>query len=404
MKKLFFPLISIFLFFTLHDAKGQTTEGQWEGTLEVMGAKLPLIFKFSKEDETWKGFMDSPSQGAKDIALSKVLVEGNLVSFEHSAANIFYEGILFGDMISGTFKQSGMSFPLDLRKTTNAEVREEIAPNRPQTPEPPFPYFSEEIQFQNKKEGHSLKGTLTIPDGQGPFPAIILVSGSGPQDRNSTIFDHEPFWVIADFLSRNGIAVLRYDERGIGESEGDFGKATSQDFKNDAQYAIQSLRSHQKIDPESVGMLGHSEGGMIAWMLAAEQELAPVDFVIALAGPVVKIPELMAKQTEDISRSTGSPKELVQRQVAINRSFYDLIIKESTIGKIRANLPNLVEEVVSGYEVPEDIKVQQKEALLATFERSLNPWFVYFMQYVPEKDIKNISIPVFAAYGGKTFR
>ncbi|PRY90438.1 alpha/beta hydrolase family protein [Mongoliibacter ruber] len=400
MKKLFFSVYMFLLVLGIQPANCQTVEGQWEGVLEVMGTKLPLIFKFVQEGDSWKGSMDSPSQGAKGIELSKVLIDENMVAFEIAAANIQYEGLLLGEMISGTFKQSGMSFPLDLSKMSDTE-NEDIPLNRPQTPKEPFPYFSEDVSFQNTKEGITLEGTLTIPDGEGPFPAVILVTGSGPQDRNSTIFDHEPFLVIADFLSRNGIIVLRYDERGVGESDGDFSTATSEDFKNDTQYGLQYLRELPQVQKDKVGMLGHSEGGMIAWMLAAENHKTAVDFIIALAGPVVEIPDLMAKQTEDISRSTGNTQEMVSRQVAINRKFYNLIKENASLSDIKSAIPDLVDEVITTYDLPDEVKLQQKEALLATLEVSLNPWLVYFIQYIPEEDIRKIEIPVFAAFGGK---
>lgn len=381
--------------------QAQSAEGSWEGVLDVMGTKLPLVFSFEQKDEIWSGFMDSPSQGAKDIPLTKVLFEDNLLLFEHSAANITFEGILLGDQISGTFKQGGMSFPLALRKRDTIETDEIIKPLRPQTPQAPFPYESKDVSFPNEEVGLNIYGTLTIPEGEGPFPTIILVTGSGPQDRNSTIFDHQSFWVLADFFSKNGVMVLRYDERGVGESDGDFASATSEDFKNDAQHAISYLKTLEQVDTSRIGVLGHSEGGMIAWMMAAEQKKQPLDFIISLAAPVVNIPELMKKQTEDISRSSGSPKALVERQVEINSKFYRLIKDSDDKEMAMEALPALVQEIVAEYDVSDEIRKQQEESLLTTFEKSINPWFVYFMKYEPEVDIKKIEIPVFAAFGVK---
>ncbi|MBW3468071.1 alpha/beta hydrolase family protein [Arthrospiribacter ruber] len=398
MKYLFF--LSITFLFCVQPLKSQELEGSWEGTLDVMGNKLPLIFRFEQSDEQWKGFMDSPSQGARNIALTKVLVVGNMLTFEHLAGGILYEGILMGDMVNGTFKQSGMSFPLNLNKMQEMEKASESR-IRSQTPEAPFPYAEREIEFASETDNVKLKGTLTIPEGNGPFPGVILVTGSGPQDRNSTIFEHEPFWVIADYLSRNGIVVLRFDERGVGGSEGDFGSATSRDFKLDAQSGMKYLQDLQEVDISEIGMLGHSEGGMIAWMVAAEKENSSVDFVISLAGPVVSIPQLMAKQTEDISRSTGNSEELVASQVALNTKFYELIKKYGEVEKIKEMVPELVKEVLDTHELPEEIKAQQAASLTSTLTSSLNPWLVYFIQYEPESDINKIQIPTMAAFGGK---
>ncbi|EOZ98614.1 hypothetical protein A33Q_1268 [Indibacter alkaliphilus LW1] len=398
-KIILFLFVSMMFCFPM--AYGQSLEGSWEGVLDVMGSKLPLVFKFEKADQNWSGFMDSPSQGAKDIPLSKVLFEDNMLIFEHSAANIIYEGIMVGEQVSGNFKQAGMSFPLDLKRKNSTAESNDMGFSRPQTPKEPFDYESKNVSFSNEEVGINLSGTLTIPHGDGPFPALILVSGSGPQDRNSSIFDHEPFWVLADFFSSNGVLVLRYDERGVGESEGDFSAATSEDFKNDAQHAISFLRTLDIVDPDKIGMLGHSEGGMIAWMMAAEAQESPLDFVISLAGPVIAIPELMAKQTEDISRSTGNPKELVERQVSLNTRFYQLIKRSEDEKEVKAQIPDLVDEIVNSYELSEEIKKQQRAAMIATFENSINPWFMFFMKYEAESDIKNIEIPVFAAFGGK---
>lgn len=397
MKYLFFLPFAILI--SIHSSMSQDLEGRWEGTLDVMGNKLPLIFRFEQSDEQWKGFMDSPSQGARNIALTKVLVVGNMLTFEHLAGGILYEGILMEDKVNGTFKQSGMSFPLNLNKMQGMEKASEPR-IRPQTPQAPFPYAEREIEFASTADEIKLKGTLTIPEGNGPFPGVILVTGSGPQDRNSTIFEHEPFWVIADYLSRNGIVVLRYDERGVGGSEGDFGSATSRDFKNDAQSGMQYLRELREVELSKIGMLGHSEGGMIAWMIAAEKENSPVDFVISLAGPVVSIPQLMAKQTEDISRSTGNSEELVASQVALNTKFYELIKKYGEVEKIKEMVPELVKEVLDTHELPEEIKAQQAASLTSTLSSSLNPWLVYFIQYEPESDINKIQIPTMAAFGG----
>lgn len=379
-------------------AQSQELKGSWKGTLEVMGQKLPLVFHFDLDGEEWKGKMDSPNQGAKGIPLSKVLFNGFMLSFELAVGGISYEGLFVEEDIKGTFKQSGMSFPLDLKKDINQNdpVRQL---NRPQHPKPPFEYLEIPIAFENEKEEILLKGLITKPYGDGPFPAVVLVSGSGPQDRNSEIFGHKPFLVMADYLTNQGIVVMRYDERGVGESEGQFSNATSTDFKNDALYALENLRSQSFVDKQRVGVIGHSEGGLIAWLIGVEPEKA--DFLVALAPPVVPIPDLMVKQTEDISRSSGSPKELVNQQVSINRKFYRLITESRNSDEALSKIPELVDEIMGGYGLEKEILEQQANSLSSTFEKSINPWFYNFIKTNPEEYISKIEIPTFAAFGGK---
>jgi dienelactone hydrolase len=291
-----------------------------------------------------------------------------------------------------------MSFPLDLSKELNQNNPDKQL-NRPQHPEPPFEYSEIPVAFQNEREVIQLKGLITKQDGDGPFPAVVLVTGSGPQDRNSEIFGHKPFLVIADYLTKQGIVVLRYDERGVGESEGQFSSATSVDFKDDALFAIEYLRKQAFVDNQRVGVVGHSEGGLISWLIGAEQNKA--DFLVALAAPVVPIPDLMLKQTEDISRTSGSPRELVNQQVSINKKFYDLITNSKNSDDALSKIPELVDEILGGYGLEKEILEQQANSLGSTFEKSINPWFYNFIKTNPEMYISKITVPTFAAFGGK---
>lgn len=395
MKKITLTFL-IFIQFSIVFA--QDLKGSWKSTLEVMGQKLPLVFHFDMESEEWKGTMDSPNQGAKGIPLSKVLFNGVMLNFELAVGGISYEGLFVEESIKGTFKQSGMTFPLDLVRE-NSQENEKKQVNRPQHPTPPFQYSEIAVSFQNEKEGIELKGTITKPQGEGPFPAVVLVTGSGPQDRNSEIFGHKQFLVIADYLTNQGIVVLRYDERGVGESEGQFSSATSVDFKEDAIYALDYLRSLSYVENQKVGLIGHSEGGLIAWLIGAEKNKA--DFLISLAPPVVPIPDMMLKQTEDISRSSGSPQELVNQQVSINKKFYDLIAQSQNSDEALSKIPDLVNEIMAGYGLGKEILDQQASSLSSTFEKSINPWFYNFIKTNPEDYISKITVPTFAAFGGK---
>jgi uncharacterized protein len=390
-------VLGVLILFATYSVHGQELQGSWSGTLEVMGQRLPLNFHFEPAGDDWQGTMDSPNQGAKGIKMSKVLFNGMMLTFEVAMAGITYEGIWAEPGFKGTFKQGAMEFPLDLKRMEIQGAPE--PPKRPQTPNGPFDYEIIETNFKNLAEEITLFGTLTKPRGDGPFPAVVLVTGSGPQNRNSEIFGHQSFWVIADYLTRNGIAVLRYDERGVGESDGVFENATSVDFKTDAQLAVEHLRKFPWTDQAKVGVIGHSEGGLISWMMGAEGK--GLDFIISLAGPVVPIPQLMAKQTADVSRSVGNPKELVERQVSINGKLYQVIAESNSAAEAKEKIDLLAEEMLLEYGLEGEQANQQRQALKEAFSNSLSPWFYNFIRTNPEQYIEKIKLPVFAAFGEK---
>ncbi|TVQ46533.1 MAG: hypothetical protein EA362_07505 [Saprospirales bacterium] len=222
-----------------------------------MGQEIRLVFHFEGEGESRKATMDSPDQGVNGIGVDEVRVNNSEIELKIFAAGITYSGQIKVNEIVGTFKQSGLELPLKLEKMSEGEEVTKIEGKikvRPQDPEQPIPYKEEILGFYNRDEDIRLEGTLTIPEGEGPFPLVVLITGSGPHDRNSEILGHRPFLVIADYLSRHGIAVFRYDERGVGVSEGDFSKATTADFAADAKAAIEMLNEHPAIyanKPES---------------------------------------------------------------------------------------------------------------------------------------------------------
>ena len=257
MKKL---LIVVSIFCSL---VANAQEGRWKGELNLPGTKLPVVFNFSSEGCT----MDSPRQGAVGRKTDWTRSENGDVKISIPTIGGSYEGRLEGKEIKGVFKQMGMSFPLNLTETRL---------NRPQTPVAPFPYTTEEVKFKNGDI--ELNGTLTLPAGfSKKTPVLVMVTGSGQQNRDEELFEHKPFAVIADAFARKGIATLRYDDRFFGDKSKDFGKFTTYDFKEDALAAINLLRGRF----DNVGVLGHSDGGTIALMLAAEGK---VDFAVSMAG------------------------------------------------------------------------------------------------------------------------
>ncbi|MBD8490541.1 alpha/beta hydrolase [Echinicola sp. CAU 1574] len=394
MKK---KLINLFvLFFITWSTFGQGVdlEGSWKGELKVMAQKLPLVFNFHQENGDWKGTMDSPAQGAKGIPVSKVLFTTPMLAFEIDQLKISYQGVLVNDSIQGTFKQGGMEFPLNLSKRAEGES---TLGARPQEPKPPFDYDIIETSFTNLKEGITLKGTITKPKGMGPFPAVVLVSGSGKQNRNGELLGHQPFWVIADYLSRNGIAVLRYDERGAGESEGDFNKATSFDFEKDAALALAHLKKYPFVDQVRSGVIGHSEGGMIVWIMAAEEK--GMGFGISLAGPVVPIAEMMKQQTKDVLASSGASPEIMAEQSQLNSMIYEVFKETKDFDSLKPKLNSALKEYLESKSDIDSVNSEQLARLEQAYGKMISPWFFTFLKFDPSAYIKNSNVPVLALFG-----
>lgn len=400
MLKLALFQCGLLLFLNCMSIKAQTDiSGRWEGTLDLGFQKLPLLFHFEKESDDWRGKMDSPSQGAEGIEVSKVLFDGMMLLLEIDALSVSFEGLLQDGAIQGQFTQGGFKLPLNLSRVSG-ESTKSMTFARPQNPKPPFPYETMEITFLAGPEKTALKGTMTKPPGNGPFPAVVLVNGSGPQDRNGEILRHKPFWVMADFLTRKGIAVFRYDERGVGMSEGNFQGTTSREFANDARAALERLPYYEFIDPTRIGLIGHSEGGLIAWMLAAEGHTLPT-FILALAPPVIPIADLMERQTEDAIRATGAPEELVHTQKAFNRSLYQAIASASDAGAAAKSLEQVLrrqgeQSGLSGNTLQEHVTEQ-----LANYRQLLDPWFFEFIRMDPQVLIEKVKIPIWAGFADK---
>jgi predicted acyl esterase len=231
--------------------------GSWLGQIDTLGVKLRIAFHISEQTGIIITKMDSPDQNSFGNPANKTTITDNNIVIDFPLMGAKYDGQLKNEELVGVFYQSGLNLQLSLKRFKG----ELSAPKRPQTPVSPFPYSEKEVTIKTSDEKVKLSGTLTIPEGKGPFPAVVLISGSGPQDRNEELMGHKPFLVLADYLSRNGIAVLRYDDRGVGKSTGNFAKATSFDFAEDAEAVWNFLSRQKKIDKTKVGLLGHSEGG-----------------------------------------------------------------------------------------------------------------------------------------------
>ena len=285
MKNILLIILSIFLGMQV---SAQDILGQWTGVLQLPGNELHVVFNVSKNNQgQFITTMDSPDQGVNGIPVTNTTFVNNVVNFEITGMSLKYIGTLDGQEIFGTFSQSGHEFSLNLdrKKVANVLLK------RPQEPKPPFPYKMEEVKFTNTIDNVTLAGTLTIPEGKGKFPVVVLISGSGAHNRDEEILGHKPFLVIADHLTKNGIAVLRYDDRGTAESTGNFDEANSEDFSKDVEAAIEYLKTRKDIQKSQIGLIGHSEGGLIAPLVAARNK--DVSYLISLAGPGVTGAEIL---------------------------------------------------------------------------------------------------------------
>ena len=344
--------------------KAQT--GAWTGKLKVSGVELALIFNIGEESAT----LDVPDQGAKDIPVevSRDAVGG--ITLNVPAINASFKGLWAGKVIAGTFTQHGMSFPMTL--TPGAPVV-----RRPQTPVGPFPYATEEVSFTNGDA--VLKGTLTLPDNSDrKTPVLIMVTGSGLQNRDEELFGHKPFAVIADAFARAGIATLRYDDRGFGESTGDVVLCTTEDLKNDALAGVKLLRDRF----ERVGVIGHSEGGTIALMLAGERQ---VDFAVSLAGMIVSGAETLLAQNRRAFESAGLPESEVE-------AFARLLSDTFTAIRTRAPLPS-----ADNYDITDALR-KNYAAALPSFR---TPYMEFFLGLDLSASLSGITCPVMALNGTK---
>jgi hypothetical protein len=394
---IFYLLIAISLF-PIHLSSAQTITGSWEGKLDLGLQQLPLVFHFEPENGGWRGSLDSPKQQAFGIPLTNVLFDGTLLSVKIASLRADFEGTLLNNSINGQFKQSGLSLALMLSPLESG--KETSQAERPQTPKGPFPYDIINTSFVQNRENLLLKGTLTKPLGEGPFPAVVLISGSGPQDRNSEIFGHYPFWVIADFLTKNGIAVLRFDDRGVGESEGTMEGATTLDFVEDAWAAVDKLKSFSFVDKNKTGVIGHSEGGLIAWMMGAQNK-GNLSFLAALAPPVIPIDSLMSQQTYDIVNASGAGEALAMQQQTYNFNLYKQLKTSGNTDEARAKLKQFITEDERLIGLDSLNKAAQISKMLEQYAPLTNPWFYYFIKMEPKDYIRQITVPAWAAFAEK---
>jgi uncharacterized protein len=368
--------------------------GQWQGKIALPGAGLEIIVALAEQDGAWTGTIDVPAQGAAGIPLHDITVTGDAVRFEmlSGAQLAVFDGQAQADgSIRGAFTQSGFEGTFELAR-----------PQEPTAVEP-LPYVEEDVTFLN--DDVLLAGTLTLPPGDGPFPALILLSGSGQQDRDEAlpiVPGYRPFREIADTLTRQGIAVLRYDDRGVGGSSGDPTMATSADFADDAEAAFNFLQGRADIDGQQIGLLGHSEGGILAAMLAARNP--DVAFVISMAGTAVDGYETIVKQVERLSLAAGASPAEAAAAVEQQRAALDLVVAQDWDG-LEAMVSSIVQEQIAAMPAEQLAALGGKDALVqqqiaAQLQALQSPWYQFFLSHDPAQDLAQVTAPVLGIFGG----
>jgi hypothetical protein len=366
--------------------------GHWEGAIATVTGDLLVRVDLERTAEGWRGTLDIPQQGAEGLALAGIEVEPGRVRFALAGVpgEPSFDGALVGGEIRGTFTQTGSRLPFWLG-------REAVpGPARPQEPRPPFPYRSEEVRVASGDV--ELAGTLSLPAGPGPFPAIVVLSGSGAQDRDGEILGHRPLLLLADALTRRGVAVLRCDDRGVGGSAGNLGAATTEALAGDALAAVDFLAGRPEVVAGRIGLLGHSEGGLVAALAAAHRPT--VAFVVLLATPGVPGRELLPLQVRRLAVAGGASPGVIARQVELIVEGLELLAHESDPLRLRRGLEGVARRQLELFGGGAGASAEALEAALAReVDQLLSPWFRYFVAYDPRPAAAKLRMPVLVVAG-----
>lgn len=377
--------------------------GDWAGSLQVnMRVQLRLVFHI-KDSVQLTATLDSPDQGAFGIVCDEVITKNDSVyiTIKRIRGKFYGLYVVQNDtaQLNGFWQQGPNKLPLSLRKVLPVSLKQQ----RPQHPVAPFPYNVEEVQYSNKDGNVALAGTLTLPKTTAKVAAVILITGSGPQDRDETIFGHKPFWVIADALTKQGYAVLRVDDRGTGKSKGDVINATSLDFASDVLTSLDYLKTRTEINPKQIGLLGHSEGGIISALVAAKRK--DVAFMVLLASPSVPGHAVIEEQGVALMKVKGVPPSVVEEFRGISRTLSQTVSQAGTKEMAREAFSNEMRKwfLAASPQAKAMLGSQTESDVVAYAGRSVdqtyNPWFRYFLQFDPAPEIKKSTCPVLALYG-----
>ena len=415
MKKIISALPVIFITLV---SQAQNIMGNWEGNITLQGNQIPIVFHISKDSSNkLVASFDSPSQHAFNLPCNEVIVKEDSVILMMAVLKGKYEGLLSADkkQISGTWYQGGGSLPLTVNKTSETATVKEL--KRPQTPKPPYPYLSEDVEYFNADKTIQYGATITYPkpntDGTAIisyakpplYPAVILITGSGQQDRDETILGHKPFAVIADYLTKKGFLVLRIDDRGIGKTTGNFATSTTAGFEKDVEAGLDFLEKQPQVNKQKIGLIGHSEGGMIAPVVASKR--SEIKFIVLLAGPGIPIVDLMAEQTEAISKSYGAPPATVKasgdlyRIVAkeINKTADKELVQKNIMIKINEWAKTADTSIVRALGFADTAIINKNIA--SQVQALSSPWFKYFLAFNPQVYLQKLNCKVLALNGSK---
>ncbi len=360
-------------------------EGSWSGLLDVGMMKLHVGLNVKTQDGKTSATLDSPDQGALGIPIDSITLEQNRIQFSIKNLTVVYDGALSaGGKIEGTFTQAGQKFPLAF------ERGKPEAPRRPQNPTAPLPYEAEEVTVTSGDV--RLAGTFTHPRQGGPFAAVLLITGSGPQDRDETIFGHKPFLVISDYLTRAGFATLRLDDRGTGKSTGSFRESGLAEFTGDALAAVAWLKTRSEVNARRIGILGHSEGGAVGPLAAVRS--SDVAFVIMLAGPAQPFDDLLIEQSAGLSRARGVPEPVIDAELDMSRQAFAIIKHETDATKVREKLAELANEWKKK-------QPQMAGQIDAQLRGLLTPEVRSLFAYSAADTLSKLRCPVLALFGEK---
>jgi len=368
--------------------------GDWHGKLSVSGMQLRIVLHIIKSDTAYSSTLDSPDQGAFGMETNSTILIGNELKIISNQLGANYKATVGTDELTGIFTQGGREYDLVLTKKElpKAEIK------RPQEPKPKFNYLVQEVEFRNEIDNIALSGTITLPKGKGPFAVAVMISGSGPQDRNEEILGHKPFWVIADHMAKNNIAILRFDDRGVGKSGGKFAGATSLDFVKDVEAAVAFLKTQKKINPKKIGLIGHSEGGLIAPMVAANTK-NNIAFAVLMAGPGIPGSEIIILQQELISRVNGTSEEEIAKDKRWTEKLFQFMEQNLNSSNFDTEMKQFIDSLNTAekIEIPNGMTQQQLNDLM--FDSFCDPWMKYFLFLDPTIALAKVKCPVLAING-----
>ena len=390
MKTALLPLSLAALLAHTSAARAEEPAGDWGGLL--MG-QLHVIVHVKKDGTQYRATLESPDQGTFVLPADTVTATPDHLSFAIAKIHGTYDGIWDNAQKAwvGTWTQ-GQAMPLVLKRldTQQAPPAPQKRPQEEAIAAAPPAYRSTEVEFDSSAAGVKLAGTFSVPQGGGPFPAVVLISGSGPNTRDEDVFNHKVFLVIADALNRDGIAVLRYDKRGIGASSGDYKTATTADFLTDAQSAVAYLKTRSEIDPKHIGVAGHSEGGLIAPAVAVQDK--GVSFVVMLAGPGMRGDQILLRQQALIAKAMGAPQDKIEAGGASNRKVFAAVLAASDITDAKTRVAAVLAMDVSAGQIT------AAQAAVGV-DQVTSPWMYYFLRYDPVPTLQKVTVPVLAIGG-----